>query len=108
MKKIILTYIFCSFVSLVVGYKIYDLYQLYVEEQTAVMASVKSKAQKIASGELVIDKKEQARLLIAIADREPEFYITKFYAFLSIVLATVAIFSYPVVQQLTRASTRKN
>jgi len=45
------------------------------------MASVKSKAQKIAASDLVIDKEEQARLLIVIADREPELYITKFMLF---------------------------
>ena len=71
------------------------LYELYVEKQTTVMASVKNKAQKIALGEQLIDKNEQVRLFIAIADREHDQQNTEGHSVAGYLFFFYALFLLP-------------
>ncbi|WP_317930569.1 hypothetical protein [Halioxenophilus sp. WMMB6] len=94
-KRVIVSLIIlgaCAFIcGVILNTKVLPQYIAGQEEAEARIAEV---ADKIRSGDMVLDTEQVAGLLEVTADRTPEIYIVKFYVRVAVTAVSVSILLY--------------
>jgi len=78
----------------VVDFKVYSLYEQYEESQIEMMEKIERTAESIRSGKKIYTLENTAELLSAAGDREPELYVLRFWAWLSIKASNFGVLTF--------------
>lgn len=90
------------FIALIIfaNIKIYRFHENFVNVETELMNKVAGISEKVRSQEKILNPEQQAKLLVAVADRSLELSIFKYAALTISALATICL-SFMLFRQLT-------